>query len=325
MPRTALPRIYFIDRQIASLSYPNTRLLAETYETSEATISRDIDFMRTMLNAPIAFDHAHNGYYYEDKTFRLSAGYATAEEMLVLGMVKNLLSLYHDTPIYETMRQLLDIIGAPIAAAKEDSTRPGWYEDRIVVPPIASAPVSPETWAVIVKGLRDNRLITFDYTGSWDNEPRSRRARPWQLLFDTGVWYLYAWDEDRADIRMFSLSRMRNAALTETAFTLPADYDYRIQADGSYFGVFHGKEKKHFRVVFFDEAFSWAKERKWAADQTIEETTYSVTVDFTSTQYEKVLEWVLSRGSNARPLEPPELVTDWKDTINEMQKRSREE
>jgi hypothetical protein len=65
LPRTALPRIYFIDRQIASLSYPNTRILAETYETSEATISRDIEFMRTMLNAPIVFDHAHNGYYCE--------------------------------------------------------------------------------------------------------------------------------------------------------------------------------------------------------------------------------------------------------------------
>ncbi|GHV85523.1 hypothetical protein AGMMS50230_11310 [Spirochaetia bacterium] len=47
-------------------------------------------------------------------------------------------------------------------------------------------------------------------------------------------------------------------------------------------------------------------------------------MDFTSTQYEKVLEWVLSRGSNAKPLGPPELIKDWKDTINEMQKRSRE-
>jgi hypothetical protein len=163
-----------------------------------------------------------------------------------------------------------------------------------------------------------------------DEAPRSRRVRPYQLLFDTGVWYLYAWDEDRTDIRMFSLSRMGNAVLTETAFTLPTDedlwsYDYRAHADGSYFGVFHGNEKKHFRVAFFDEAFTWAKERKWAADQTIEENSYSVTVDFTSTQYEKVLDRVLSRGSNARPLEPPELVKDWKDTISEMQKRSLEE
>jgi predicted DNA-binding transcriptional regulator YafY len=85
LPKTALPRIYCIDRQIASGAYPNTRELAETYETSEATISRDIEFMRNMLNAPIAYSREHNGYYYAEKTFRLSAGYATAEEMLALG------------------------------------------------------------------------------------------------------------------------------------------------------------------------------------------------------------------------------------------------
>jgi hypothetical protein len=46
--------------------------------------------MRSMLNAPIVFDHAHNGYYYEEKTWRLSAGCATAEELLALGLAQNL-------------------------------------------------------------------------------------------------------------------------------------------------------------------------------------------------------------------------------------------
>jgi predicted DNA-binding transcriptional regulator YafY len=124
LPKTALPRIYFIDRQIASGAYPNTRELAEAYETSEATISRDIDFMRTMLNAPIVYDSKQNDYYYAEKTFRLSAGYATAEEMLALGMTKNLLSLYHDTPLYETIRQLLEIIGAPLAEAGAECKSP---------------------------------------------------------------------------------------------------------------------------------------------------------------------------------------------------------
>jgi predicted DNA-binding transcriptional regulator YafY len=318
LPKTALPRIYFIDRQIASGVYPNSRILAETYETSEATINRDIDFMRNMLNAPIVFDHSHNGYYYADKTFRLSAGYATAEEMLALGIMKNLLSLYHDMPIYQTMRQLLELIGVPIADA--GGTTPAWYENRIMVPAIASAPVPVEIWTIIVKGLKANKIITFDYTGTWDNESRLRRVRPYQLLFDAGLWYLYSWDEDRQDVRMFSLSRMEHAALTENKFNLPPDYNYSAQECGSYFGIFYGKVKKHFRVSFYDEAFSWAKERTWAADQTIEENEYSVTVDFTSTQYEKVLEWVLSRGCNARPLEPPELVKEWKDTIMEMKK-----
>jgi predicted DNA-binding transcriptional regulator YafY len=124
--------------------------------------------MRTMLNAPIVFDHVHNGYYYAEKTWRLSAGYATAEEMLALGLVKNLLCLCKNTPLYETARQLLEVIGAPMAAAGPDTKNPGWYEDRVIVPQLAAAPVENELWQAVVKALRGNRVITFDYTGAWD-------------------------------------------------------------------------------------------------------------------------------------------------------------
>jgi predicted DNA-binding transcriptional regulator YafY len=324
LPKTALPRIYFIDRQIASGAYPNTRELAEAYETSEATISRDIDFMRNMLNAPIAYDREHNGYYYEEKTFRLSAGYATAEEMLALGMAKNLLSLYRDTPLYQTIRQLLEIISAPLAEAKAESKHPDWYNERIIVPPIASAPVNPQTWQTITRALRDNLVVTFDYLGAWDDEQKPRRARPYQLLFDTGVWFLYAFDEDKKAMRIFSPSRMENAAPTGTAFELPEDYDYLRKTGGSYFGVFAGSKEYRFKTAFYDEAVVWAKERQWAADQAVTDKGDHVIVEFTSTQYEKVLEWVLSRGCNAVPLEPAELVEDWHTHIEWMQKnRSR--
>ncbi|MDR3200268.1 MAG: WYL domain-containing protein [Spirochaetales bacterium] len=321
LPKTALPRIYFIDRQIASGSYPNTRTLAEAYETSEPTISRDIEFMRTTLNAPIVFDHNRKGYYYPEKTYRLSAGYATAAEMLSLSMAKNLLSLYRNTPLYETARQLLELISLPLAPplfAKSDADQPPWYENRIVVPPVASAPVDPETWDNIMKGLRDNQVITFDYLGTWDDAPRCRRARPYQLLFDTGVWYLYAYDEDRAAIRVFSLPRIQKLTLTNETFILPDDYDYCSREDASYFGVFAGAQQRHFRVVFYDAAMVWVRERQWAADQIIEASAACVILDFTSTQYEKVLEWVLARGSCAVPLEPPELVADWREEVRAM-------
>jgi hypothetical protein len=41
-------------------------------------------------------------------------------------------------------------------------------------------------------------------------------------------------------------------------------------------------------------------------------------IEFTSTQYGKVLSWVLSFGSGASPVEPPELVKQWKENIFEL-------
>jgi predicted DNA-binding transcriptional regulator YafY len=61
LPRADMPRIYFIDRKIASGRCPNTSSLAREYETSTSTISRDIEYMRTRLGAPIEYDAVKRG------------------------------------------------------------------------------------------------------------------------------------------------------------------------------------------------------------------------------------------------------------------------
>jgi predicted DNA-binding transcriptional regulator YafY len=318
-PRTSLPRIYFIDSRIASGTYPNTSALAAEYEVSEATISRDIELMRDQLHAPIAYDAARRGYCYTKKTYRLPAGYASAQDMLALGMAKTLLTLYRNTPLHDAADQLLDSIIAPLAADGASQ----WYKDRIVVPPVASIIIPPGVWEPVITGLRENRVIVFEYSGVWDEGYKPRRVRPYQLLFDNGVWYLYGYAEERGAVRMFSLPRMRAAAAVSETFTLPKDFDYRLKSDGSYFGVFAGGERQRFAIAFYDDSAVWVRERQWAADQKIEETGDSVVIYFSSGQYHKVLEWVLSRGCTARPFEPETLVNDWKRHIAEMGKLAR--
>ncbi|MDR1637780.1 MAG: WYL domain-containing protein [Treponema sp.] len=194
------------------------------------------------------------------------------------------------------------------------------------MPRLAAAPVENDLWQIVIKALRDNRVITFDYTGAWDEEPRPRRVHPYQLLFDAGAWFLSARDENRAARRIFSLARMKNAAVTAETFKLPKDFDYRSETGDSYFGVFKGAERKRYRVNFYEEAVVWAEERRWAEDQRVEEFIENgktcVTVEFSSSQHEKVLEWALSRGGNALPLEPPGLVADWREHIETMGQRS---
>jgi predicted DNA-binding transcriptional regulator YafY len=316
LPKTALPRIYFIDREIASGKFPSTKALAKNYETSMSTISRDIAFMKDMLNAPIEYDALRRGYYYSQPNYRIPAGFTTAEDLLALGMAKSILSLYRNTPLYNAAQELLNSITAPLARdGKSD-----WFENRIVVPQVASAPIPPDVWNVIIAGLRENLVLDFEYRGTWDEDYKKRRVRPYQLLFDTGMWYLYGYAEERKGIRLFSLSRIKNITLTTDHFSLAKDYDYRISSGDSHFGVFAGQEKLRFCVAFYDEAAVWVRERQWAEDQKFKETEEAVVVDFTSTQYGKVLEWVLSHGCAARPLEPGKLVNDWRRHIREMKK-----
>jgi predicted DNA-binding transcriptional regulator YafY len=267
LPKTALPRIYTIDAEIASGKYPNSDGLARLCETSISTISRDIEFLRDQLSAPIEYDAFNRGYYYTKKTFRLPAGFTSADDLLALGMARNIFSLYRETPLYEAASQLLESITTPIAS---DGNR-DWLDNRIVVPRIASAKVNSDIWKTVVSGLKENRVIIFDYKGTWDEEYQNRRVRPYQLLFNSGIWYLYGFSEERKATRIFSLPRIKNAVLAKDGFSLPKDYSYADFSGDSYFGVFIGQEKKSYAIDCYGEAVVFVSDRQWAADQKITE------------------------------------------------------
>jgi predicted DNA-binding transcriptional regulator YafY len=319
MPRATLARIYSIERQIASGRYPNVNDLAKKYECGTATIYRDIEYMRNMLNAPIEYDAKQRGWYFSEKGFRLPARYAAANDMLALGMAKSLLELYKNTPLYDSAKRLLEEITAPLSHDDiAETEKSDWFENRIIVPSVASAPVKPEIWEIITSGLRDNRVVTFDYKGIRDTDVNTRLVRPYQLLFDTGVWYLYGYSEEREATRLFSLQRIKNLALTNETFKLPPDFDYTIKNNNSHFGIFEG-EKKSYRVLFSNDVLPEIEERQWAEDQKITDAGDDrFFLDFSSTQFERVLSWVLSFGYSAAPIEPEQLVKNWEWHIREL-------
>jgi predicted DNA-binding transcriptional regulator YafY len=320
--KTALRRIYFIDEEIASGKYPNTRTLAKDDETSIPTISRDIELMRIYLKAPIEYDFKRKGYYYTEKTFRLPGVFGSADDILALGMAKTLLSLYRNTPIYDAANQLMESVTAPLGS--EEAAGSGrWYEERIAVPPIPSVQFSPEIWQSVCEGLRKNRVLSFDYRSTWNSGYTPRRVHPYQLLFDNGAWYLYAFSVHGRGMRMYSLPRIQNIKIEEETFSYPASADFQQSMDGSYFGAYSEEKKRRFRIAFYNDGAMRIKERLWAADQRIRETKDGVILTFTSAQYGKVLELVLANGQDALPLEPAELVRDWQKNLRDMQKNEK--
>jgi predicted DNA-binding transcriptional regulator YafY len=315
LPKTALPRIYFIDQKIASGKYPNAPSLAREYETSVSTINRDIDFMRYSMNAPIEYDFFKKGFYYTKKNFRISAAYASADDLLALGMAKSLMDLYRDTPIHDAALNLLESIKVPL----QEETDTEWYKDRIIVPKAATVPVDTKTWQCIVTGLKENRIITFEYEGRENIKNSGRKVHPYQLLFDRSAWYLSGYDEAKKEKRIFAISRISGAFLTNEKFTLKGGFDYRGVEGESYFGVYTGGKTYKFTIEITGDV-RWIKERKWAKDQKIQITQNGLKISFTSNQFQRVLDWILSFGPNARPLAPKQLVDRWKADVKAMAK-----
>jgi predicted DNA-binding transcriptional regulator YafY len=273
--------------------------------------------MKDLLDAPIEYDASRRGYYYTEKTWRLPMGFSGSRDMAALAVVKSFLLQYRNNPVYDAVLHLLDTISA--SWDQDNGHGAGgefWAEKRIVSPPVASVAVDEALWKALCDSLRTNSVVTFDYRGGWDTEAHPRRARPFQLLFDAGAWYLYAHDEARQARRVFSLARMRNLLVLKERFTLPADFAYR--SNGSYFGVFESGDREEFSINFFGWAAVEVKERVWAEGQVVTPIEGGVNIRFTSSQYDKVFRWTLAKGKFARPLAPERLVADWEDNAATM-------
>ena len=61
-----MARIVEFDRLVNLSKYPNRYSFSSDYEVSDRTVARDIEYLRDMLGAPLAYNRARNGYYYSE-------------------------------------------------------------------------------------------------------------------------------------------------------------------------------------------------------------------------------------------------------------------
>lgn len=137
---------------------------------------------------------------------------------------------------------------------------------------------------------------------------------------DNGNYFLYGFSEERNETRLFSLARIKNPKTTEETFLLPEDFEFEKHCGGGRFGSFSYDELDHYKIEFYENARQMLKDFVWADDQKIhdDETRNCTTIEFSSTQYLKIEEWILSQGCYAKPLEPQWLVDEWKAHIKGM-------
>lgn len=308
-----LERISHIHRKIKSGCYPNTKQLAYELESGIATISRDLEYMRDRMYAPIEYDFTHKGYYYTEAFEPSMQNHLSDKDLRVMLSAKTLLSHYKNTPIYEEACTMLDLLSSNAMEGKNTALM-----NRIAVAPIVETNVDQEIWNAIQDSLNQNHILQFDYTDRWGKKTEQRRLRPYQLVLDEGVCYLFGFDELRQAERIFSLVRMKNTVVTDDEFELPDNYDFESRCKDGNFGAVFSKTAEHYVIEFYNEARLLVKEKIWADSQVFKEEKTKTTIEFDSSQFLKIKSWVLSNGCNAKPIQPEWLVKEWKRHISKM-------
>ena len=60
-------RIQWLHKKLCENCYPNAMRLAERFGISHRQAQRDIEHMKTVLNAPIEYSRSHKGFYYSQE------------------------------------------------------------------------------------------------------------------------------------------------------------------------------------------------------------------------------------------------------------------
>jgi proteasome accessory factor B len=171
----------------------------ETFDAFKRMFERDKDELRE-LGIPLetgtnAGSEDEIGYRISRQAYELPEIRLEPDEAAVLGLAAR---VWRQAELAGAAAGgLLKLRAAGIEA--EETTQPG-IEPRLQTGDAAFGPL----W----QAVRDRRPVSFGYQAAGRSTPQTRSLEPWGVVNRHGRWYVAGFDRDRAQERVFRLSRI---------------------------------------------------------------------------------------------------------------------
>ena len=245
-----------------------------------------------------------------------------AQKKEQISIISSFLDSIKDSPVYEKAKEFLTKEEAKLQSFRNTNTNSANYS-RILFMGAPEADIKNEIWDKIYKAMGTNAVLQIEYTSEGKTKSETYKVQPYQLIFDNGIWELWAYclRQKHEGMRLFNLSRISSVGILELAgkFVLPKNYTFKNFVVGN-FGCFNDENPQIYKIKFHKNSYAWlySKNRIWGAKQTIEECDDGYILSFEASQFKPILRWILGWGKDAEPLEPAELVKCWKEEVLEM-------
>lgn len=245
-------------------------LLAEV-EVSRATLKRDLQYLRSRMDAPIVYDRFDNGYKLHadprDKgqaSHQLPGVWFSEREIhalltmyqLIEGLDDGGLLARHLHPILEKLHGML---GADEGDAKE-------MVKRVKIVNAGRRAVSSKWFEIVGDALLRRRRLHMRYRTRGRGESNERDVSPQRLVHHRNTWYLDAWCHKARGLRRFALDAIEDVAVLTTKTKDVALKTVEDELDGGY-GAYVGNKAQWSTLVFSPEAAQWVSREEWHPQQ----------------------------------------------------------
>ncbi len=227
-----LHRIQWLDAQIRAKRYPNSRSLAGQFEISVRQASRDIEYLRYSMGAPLEYSSQHNGYCYTSEAFTLPQFFIGEEEKEALVYLAEQYSSLKNT----SAARLAELF------SRLTVTQPAVGRVAEEIPLYDVSPNVIQTYNHLKKAIETHTAVELVYIGP--REPGTVRVvSPYKLFTRKGRSYMVGFCDLRKALRVFRLDRISDLVYTSNPYILSPDYnenDYGEDAGFTYIKPYTG-------------------------------------------------------------------------------------
>ncbi len=300
--KLAYERYLWFHSRLKAGKYPKLSDLSEKFEISQRQASREIEFMRLFFDAPIEYSNNETGYFYSDDKFELPGIWASEEEIITLIIAKRLAS----TIPHKKRKKRFDLFIKKFL--RETGIDISALEKKISIKNIRYYKVTPAIFESVIRSLNSGMKLKITYKSPYKEDPGERIVNPMHLLLYMGNWHMFAFCDEKKEVRDFVLSRITESEITK--MPIPGKLrkkDLRKKVYENY-GIFLEGEKKVIVLRFSDDAAKIAMEQVWSDDQIVEGSDDShITITFRVSDYREITKDILALGPGVKVIEPPEL------------------
>jgi predicted DNA-binding transcriptional regulator YafY len=265
--------------------------LAEKFEVSRRTISRDIDAL-CMAGIPIVTQQGGSGGISIAEGYKLDKSVLTSDELSnMIAALKGLGSVTEKTQM-ERMLEKLSVNSEAVVSLRES-----------VVIDLAShhKGILTDKLELIKRAVREQRLIEFIYC--YDKGESLRRIEPYFIAFQWTSWYVFGYCTDRQDWRLFKLARLRELKSCDQRFTLRQIPPERLD--------FNSVFTDNLRLIaLFDPSVKYQLIEYYGPDCYTEADDGRLRLEIRYTNRDYIINWILAFGDKATVLDPPDIAEE---------------
>lgn len=323
--KLAISRLMHFIAMLKENRYPNHPRLVEemrklditnAYNVTQKTVQRDVNYLKSKFDAPIAYDFYQKGYYLTDPDWNLDIPIFKQSETEAAILSMRMAEMLVPNPINGKIHQASKKFLSCCDTSSID-------EQSLILALIATGskvPIKPEIFEEVFKGWRTRHTLMMSYKRARDGMIADLLVEPHILAFHEGCWYLkvrllqaskVAYAE--RNIITLAIHRINHVATTANSFAVdsalldssnngkifdfPTIKNVVLRLTGK--GVVYGPESFHYNSI-------------------TENSDGSIVIDIPEVEEYKIMNFVLSWAGEAQVIAPNELISKIYTSANQV-------